>query len=74
MSDAALKYLGQEIAAKIVEVEVRNVYGKGLLYPVNQTAHDFAALLGVITFNRKQVEGMKRLGYAVGQVVAEVVL
>jgi hypothetical protein len=58
----------------IIEVEVRNVYGNKLLYPVNETAARFAELLGVKTFNRQQVEGIKALGYVVGQVVAEVML
>jgi len=71
MSDAALKYLGEEIASKIVEVELKNVYGKGMIYPRNATAFIFAKMLGVKTFNRAQVQGMRDLGYIVGQVVSE---
>lgn len=56
---------------KIIEVEIRNVYGNSLLYPVNATAKLFAKLLSVKTFNRDQVAGMRALGYTVGQVVAE---
>lgn len=72
--EAALKYLGQEIASKIVEVELKNVYGKGMIYPRNATAFIFAKMLGVKTFNRAQVQGMRDLGYVVGHVVAEVQL
>jgi hypothetical protein len=59
---------------KVVEVELKNVYGKGLIYPRNTNAFIFAKMLGVKTFNREQVQGMRDLGYTVGQVVAEVVL
>lgn len=66
--------LAKEVANRIVQVEIRNVYGNSLLYPVNDTAHKFARLLGVKSFNRAQVDGMKALGYTVGQIVQEVVL
>jgi hypothetical protein len=74
MNDKALEYLGKEVASHVVQVEIRNVYGRNMLYPVNQTAYAFAALLGVKTFNKQQVQGMKDLGYVVGQVVSEVTL
>lgn len=61
-------------ANTVVQVEIRNVYGKGLLYPINGTAKKFAELLGVKTFSRSQVDGIKSLGYVVSQVVAEVTL
>jgi hypothetical protein len=57
---------------KIIEVEIRNVYGNNLLYPVNETAKQFAKLLGVKIFNREQVAGMRALGYTVGQVMVEI--
>jgi hypothetical protein len=59
---------------KIIEVEIRNVYGNDLLYPVNQTAKLFAEMLRVKTFNRHQIGIMRELGYTVGRVVAEVSL
>ena len=55
----------------VVQVEIRMVYGKGLIYPRNATAFIFAKMLGVKTFSREQVQGMRDLGYIVGQVVAE---
>lgn len=72
--DAALKYLGQEVAAHILAVEIRNVYGKSLLYPVNDVAKLFAKLLNVKTFSRQQIADIRSLGYIVGQVVVEVAL
>jgi hypothetical protein len=59
---------------EILEVEIRNVYGKGLLYPVNNVAKLFAKLLDVKTFSKQQIEDIKSLGYVVGQVRMEVVL
>lgn len=68
------KALGQEIANRIVEVELKSVYGKGLIYPRNANAFIFAKMLGVKTFNRDQVHGMRDLGYIVGHVAMEVVI
>jgi hypothetical protein len=66
--------IGQEVAARIVEVELKSVYGNGLIYPRNATAFIFAKMLGVKTFNREQVQGMRDLGYVVGHIVQEVVI
>jgi len=68
------KALGQEIANRIVEVELKSVYGKGLIYSRNANAFIFAKMLGVKTFNRDQVHGMRDLGYIVGHVAMEVVI
>ena len=56
---------------KIIEVEVRNVYGNKLVYPVNDLAHKFAKLLNTKTFNRATILGLRDMGYTVGQVIAE---
>jgi hypothetical protein len=56
---------------QVIEVELRNVYGNNLMYPVNTTARIFAKMLGVKTFNRQQVQCMRDLGYTVGQVIGE---
>lgn len=58
----------------IVEVQLKSVYGNNLMYPVNTTARIFAKMLGVKTFNRAQVQGMRDLGYTVGHVAMEVVI
>jgi len=48
-----------------ITVMVRTVYGNDLVYPVDETAIKFAALLRVKTFNAHQVNMIKSLGYAV---------
>jgi len=58
----------------ILEVEIRQVYGKGLLYPFNNVARLFAKLLDVKTFSKQQIEDIKSLGYVVGQIREEIQL
>lgn len=65
---------GQEVASRIVEVQIRSVYGNNLVYPINENAKIFARMLGVKTFNKSQVHGMRDLGYTVRHVVQEVVI
>lgn len=48
-----------------ITVQVRNVYGSDLVYPVDDTALTFARLLNVKTFNARQLVTIKQLGYAV---------
>ena len=48
-----------------ITVSVRNVYGNNLVYPADDTAGLFAALVGAKTFNAKQIHTIKALGYAV---------
>ncbi len=48
-----------------ITVFVRNVYGNDLIYPADDNATLFAALIGVKTFNRKQLVLVKALGYAI---------
>ena len=55
---------------KIVQVVLKNVYGNELVYPANEVAHKFAALLNVKSFNRHQIESIKALGYEFVQVSA----
>jgi hypothetical protein len=50
---------------KIIE---KNVYGKILLYPFNETAHKFAKLLNVKTFTTGQLHAIDDLGYNVTNV------
>lgn len=47
---------------------IRNVYGKQLAYPANETAAKFAILLGVKTFNAHQLHQIQDLGYTMVQV------
>jgi len=50
---------------KVITVQVRDVYGRTLVYPADDTGHLFARLLQVKTFNAHQVACMRALGYAV---------
>jgi len=46
-----------------LQVQIRNVYGNELVYPVCEQAKLFTQLLGVKTFNHHQIETLKQLGY-----------
>lgn len=48
-----------------IQVAEKNVYGKILIYPVCQTAKQFAQLLGVKTFNSHQLVNIECLGYTI---------
>jgi hypothetical protein len=48
-----------------ITVQVRNVYGNDLVYPVDDTALLFARLVGAKTFNAAQLRTIKALGYAI---------
>ena len=49
----------------VITVAVRNVYGSDLVYPADDAAATFAALIGAKTFNRQQLGLIRTLGYAV---------
>ena len=49
----------------IITVAVRNVFGNDLVYPADDAAATFAALINVKTFNRRQLGLIRTLGYAV---------
>ncbi len=49
----------------IVEIKERSVYGNTLLYPNNQTAIFFAALVNKQTFSRKDLGIIADLGYRI---------
>ena len=51
-----------------VKVIEKNVYGKILLYPFNETAAKFAKLLKVKTFTDAQLHAIDDLGYNVTNV------
>ena len=48
-----------------ITVQVRNVYGNDLVYPLDDQAALFASLVGAKTFNAKQVRTIRALGYAI---------
>ena len=48
-----------------VQIYFRVVYGFQKIYPANDAGRKFAALMGVKTFNRNQLEAIKGLGFDV---------
>lgn len=46
-------------------VEIKNVYGKDLIYPVCEKAKKFALLTNTKTFARADVSNIKYLGFNV---------
>jgi len=61
--DDAIKAMGGDVAARILQVTVKSVYGNLMVYPVNETAHRFADLLRVKTFDERRRADIKALGY-----------
>lgn len=53
---------------KELEVCVKNVYGVERIYPTNAAAEELCRLIGKKTFNTKDLEILKRLGYEIKQV------
>ena len=48
-----------------IEVKIKNVYGKELIYPVSDEAIKFCKLLKTQTLTREAIEGIKALRYTV---------
>lgn len=55
-----------------IEVVVRNVYGRELIYPINEDANIFARIAGTKTLKRDHIELIKALGYTVTKLTDEV--
>lgn len=53
---------------RVVSVEVRNVYGNELIYPVNEPAKIFASLTGNKTLNLVDLQRIQALGFEVAEV------
>ncbi len=50
---------------KIINIKIKCVYGRDLVYPANDTSKIFARMLGVKTFNKFQINCLKELGYQI---------
>jgi len=48
-----------------ITVEVRNVYGNDLVYPICEKAKIFARIAGTSTLTQSTVQHVKALGYTV---------
>ena len=46
-----------------ITVRITNNYGQRAVYPVCDTAHKLAALIGTKTFTDRAIEQIKALGY-----------
>ena len=53
-----------------IQVEQRNVYGSLKFYPVNELAHQFAALMKQKTFDIQNIEDMMKMGIRIEVSVA----
>ena len=49
-----------------ITVQIKNVYGKELIYPACETSRLLAELIGTKTFTRRDLDLIRRLGYLVG--------
>ena len=56
--------------SRIVQVQVKNVYGKATVYPANETAEFFAAIAGTKTLSPVVLAYARRLGFDIKQVEA----
>jgi len=48
-------------------IRIKNVFGTDRIYPANDTAHKFIALLETKTFSKKHLEIIKSLGCIIEQ-------
>lgn len=50
---------------KTIKVQVRSVYGRELIYPVNDAARAAVKLTGRVTFIKPDLENLAELGHAI---------
>ena len=73
-SDPTIEAFRDEIIArynadrKVVQVEVRSVFGNNMIYPANRAAELFARIAGKKTLDGADLINIKALGYAVEEV------
>ena len=48
-----------------LQITTKNVYGNPTMYPANETAKQFAELLGKKTFSLLDIDRIKRMGYEI---------
>lgn len=58
-------------ADRVIEVEVRNVYGNTTIYPANQAAGLFAALAGKKTLSNVDLIKIQALGFVIEEVATK---
>lgn len=50
---------------QIVELQIRNKYGRDLIYPVSPNAHVLAEMVGKKTFSMPDVKLIEKLGFKI---------
>lgn len=60
----------ENITERHLVIEVRNVYGNEVAYPVNAVAKTFAQIAGTKTLRRDTLDLAQTLGYTVGFALA----
>lgn len=53
------------ITRHAIQVEIRSVYGKLLVYPADEVAELFAGLTGKLTFNPADLHRIRQLGFEI---------
>ena len=51
--------------SKTILIRIESKYGRKLLYPANETANEFASMLGSKTLSRNGLERMESMGYKI---------
>ena len=46
-----------------IKVKIKNIYGNELIYPSCELGYKFSELLRAKTFNKSQINTIKKLGY-----------
>ena len=49
----------------ILTIEIKNVYGNNLIYPICDTAKTFTRLMGKKTFHNYELKEIEKLGYKI---------
>jgi hypothetical protein len=66
VTDAYLKKMGGKY--RVIEIEVRTVYGNTTIYPVNKAANLLAEIAGTKTLTNKTLALAERMGFAIKEV------
>jgi hypothetical protein len=53
------------VSGLLITVEVRSVYGRDTIYPVDDAARAFASIAGTTTITPEALRHIRSLGYAV---------
>lgn len=57
---------------QILEVELKSVYGRELIYPKNELAQNILQLTGRKTFYKKDLEILKKAGFQIKTTVPDI--